>query len=104
MADCPAADVRLSDRSHLNRGHDSSDHTSPLEGIHQSHCIHYGAQHSHVIRSGSFHAPLNTFPSSPEIACADYDGNFNALGLDFDDLAGNHFGLFGVNSKSRGAG
>ena len=90
--------VRLRDLGHIDgRLHAALD---PLlqQKVLQRERIHHRAEHAHVIRAGTVHAPLGQLRAAEEVAAANDDGDFGAGACHGSDLLGHVFYHVRVNT------
>ncbi|CDN44345.1 hypothetical protein BN871_EQ_00080 [Paenibacillus sp. P22] len=86
MADRAAADIRLRDLLHGDRGLDTGRHIDGFKRILQSQRIHHCSQHAHVIRCRAVDSFGGACDTAPDIPSSDYDSHFDAKLHDFLDL------------------
>ena len=88
VADGAAADERLGDRAHLDRGHDARHHALLLERVLQRQGVDDGGEHAHVVGGGAVHAARAGGDAAEDVAAADDDGGLDAHALDLGDVLG----------------
>lgn len=81
-----AEDEGFGDIVHFDGTLDASGDTDIFEGAHESHAIDDGSEHSHVIGGGAVHAPVAGGETTPDVATAHDDGEFDPHGVDFFDF------------------
>src|SRR3989304_4190660 len=87
MTHSAPADVRLGNGTHLNGRHDACVNTLSFKGIHQGHGVHHCGQHTHIIRSRTIHAPLQSLLAAPQVARTDDYSHIHTHFTDFFDTA-----------------
>lgn len=98
MADSPAADIRFSDLLHVDSRLDAGSDAVLFHGVLEGQGIHDRSQHAHVVCRDAVHAFSRTGQAAPDVAAADDDGDLDAELIDFDDLLGNGFNRFRVDT------
>ena len=77
VADRPAADVRLGDLGHRDRGLHAGGLAERLERVLEGERIDDRGQHAHVVGAGAVHAPTRSREAPEDVPAADDDGDLD---------------------------
>ena len=82
VADGAAADVRLGDLVHGDRGHDPRRHAGPLECVLQREAVHDRREHADVVARRAVHALRGGGQAAEDVPAADHDADLDAEPVD----------------------
>ena len=88
MADGAATDVGLGDLLHLNGAHHTREDAVALESLLKRESVHDRSEHADVVCLGAVHAFGRGSEPPEDVASADHDRDFDAVGLHDADLLG----------------
>ena len=78
VADGAAADVRLGDLVHGDRGHDPGRHAGPLEGVLERQAVHDRREHADVVAGRAVHPARRGGQAAEDVAATDHDPDLDA--------------------------
>ena len=88
VPDRAAADVRLGDLVHGDRGHDPGRDARALERVLEGEAVHDRGEHAHVVAGRPVHAPRRRGQPAEDVAATDHDADLDTQAVDLRDLAG----------------
>ncbi len=97
VADRAAADERLGDRAHFDRGQHAGRDRSLLERVLEREGVDDRGQHPHVVGGRAVHPARAGGQAAEDVAAADDDRRLDAEALNFGDVFGDAVGDRGVD-------
>ena len=86
VANRAAADVRLGDLVHGDRGHDPCRHAGPFEGVLQRQAVHDRREHAHVVARRAVHALRGGGQAAEDVPAAHHDADLDPEPVDLGHL------------------
>ena len=104
MPNSAAADERLGDLIHFDRGLHAGVDVLLFEGVLQSQRVDDRGQHSHVVSGNAVHVLGLLGNPAEEVSAANYDRDLHAKGIDVGEFSGNLVNAGGVNTETLRSG
>ncbi len=106
VADGAAADVRLGDLRHVDRGLDTGRLTGSLEGLLQGQRVDHRGEHAHVVGLGAVHASALAGHPTPDVPAPDHDRDVDVEAsawprLDLRGEIGDHLAVDAESAATR---
>mgnify|MGYP000210903751 CR=1 FL=1 len=100
MANGTKRKVGLSNLAHRDSGLHAGGSTRLLQEVLQSQRVHYGAQHTHVVRARALHATLGKFCTAEEVTATNNDCYLYAATNNISDLFSYICEYIGINTDA----